>query len=250
MTKKKMQYGICRLCKTETDLSFEHIPPKSAFNKTTRYFSVPFKEYTKSKNWLNYKPKGKVNQGGLGYYSLCEKCNGFLNDNYVRAYADWAKFGMAAISKSQTNYNVWSVYDKNPFRILKQIISMFISMNDPHFSKSYPELLKFVNEPESRNLSERYKVFVYLKSRGQIRTINWSATNFYGQVCEFAFSPFGYILNIDNQNGIDHLTEITEWKNYTDERSHDFDIGLYDYPTHLPIPTHYATKEEIESKHN
>ncbi|WP_117885096.1 hypothetical protein [Aureibaculum luteum] len=249
MTKKKMQNGICRLCQKDKELSFEHIPPKSAFNKTTRYFSVPFKEFAKAKNWLNYKPKGKINQGGLGYHSLCEKCNGFLNDNYVRPYADWAKFGMSAIKNAKSDYNVWEVTEKNPFRILKQIIAMFIAMNEPWFGKQNPELLEFVNNPELKILSERYKIYVYLKSRGQIRTTKWSGTNFYGQVCELAFEPFGYILNIDNYNGIDHLTEISGWKNYTDERNHTFDIGLYDYPTYLPIPTDYRTKEEININH-
>ncbi len=245
MSKKKMELGICRLCKENKVLSFEHIPPKSAFNKNTRYFSLPFKEFAESPNFLRHKPKGIIHQGGLGYHTLCEKCNGFLNDNYVRPYANWAKLGMEIVSKSNLDYNLFTVDNKNPFRILKQIVSMFISMNEPWFTKEYPELLKFVIEPDLKILPNRYKVFVYLRNDKQIRTIKWSSTNFYNKVCEFAFPPFGYILNIDNHDGIGHLTEITGWKNYTDERNHSFDIGLYTYPTYLPIPTDYRTKSEL-----
>ena len=40
-----MQNGICRICKRKTELSFEHIPPKAAFNKYTKFRSIPFLEY-------------------------------------------------------------------------------------------------------------------------------------------------------------------------------------------------------------
>jgi hypothetical protein len=126
---------------------------------------------------------------------------------------------------------------------------MFIVMNEPSFTKQYPELLEFVNNPKLKILPTRYKVYVYLKNRGQLRKVNLSFTNYYGAICEFSFAPFGYVLNIDNENGIDHLTEISGWKNYTDERNHSFDIGLYNYPTYLPIPTDFRTKQEIENSH-
>lgn len=245
-----MQVGICRICKKEKNLSFEHIPPRVAFNKNTRYYSIPFDEFAKSPNFLEHKPKGKIMQGGIGFYSLCRECNSFLNDNYVRSFAKWANVGMDINSKFEFDYIGLDINNQNPFRILKQILSMFLSMNDPWFSDEYPELLEFVLNPNEKKLPDKYRIYHYLNSEGQIRKMGWSVTNFYGTICEFTFPPFGYVLNINNENDIDHLTEITGWKNYTDERNHDFYIGLYKYPTYLPIPMDFRSKSEIQQKYD
>ena len=41
MANKSTKVGICRLCKESKELSFEHVPPKAAYNKNTRYYSLP-----------------------------------------------------------------------------------------------------------------------------------------------------------------------------------------------------------------
>lgn len=61
--------GICKICKQEKMLNYEHFPPRSAFNKETRFFSVPqndyfynFLEYINPLNYENIKrntPKSK-----------------------------------------------------------------------------------------------------------------------------------------------------------------------------------------------
>jgi|TARA_B110000967_G_scaffold118945_1_gene121677 hypothetical protein len=49
MSRKKPEIGICRICKKEKKLTFEHIPPKVAFNKNTRSAKSPdFAEHKKS----------------------------------------------------------------------------------------------------------------------------------------------------------------------------------------------------------
>lgn len=246
MSKKIKKFGICRICKEKKELSFEHIPPKVAFNKNTRYYSIPFDEFAKSKNFLEHNPKGQVLQGGLGYYTLCVDCNGFLNKHYVRSFTKWVNIGMDLNLKYNFDYVEFTAMNQNPFRILKQIISMFISMNEPWFTDEYPELLEFIKNPELKTLPEKYRIYQYLNNEGQIRTMGWTLTNTYGIITELTFPPFGYVLNIDNAKGIDHLTELSGWKNYTDEINHTFEIGLHKYPTYLPVPIDFRTKEQIE----
>ncbi len=55
-----MTKGVCRLCGQNTDLSFEHVPPRTTFNKDTKYTSVDFEDYIKIKNPLIETPKGKL----------------------------------------------------------------------------------------------------------------------------------------------------------------------------------------------
>jgi hypothetical protein len=72
-----MPQGNCSLCGIFCDLTFEHVPPRSAFNKNTRYKTVPYEQVLKSDNILDANFKGKIEQGGLGHYSLCSNCNSF-----------------------------------------------------------------------------------------------------------------------------------------------------------------------------
>lgn len=246
MTKRKMQIGICRLCKKEKKLSFEHIPPRVAFNKNTRYYSISHGDFA-NQSFLDYKPTGRVQQGGLGYYTLCRDCNSFLNNNYVRPFSKWANVGMDINLKYDFQYIEFEANNQNPLRILKQIVSMFICMNDVYFTELYPELLDFILDVKKTELPDKYKIYHYLNKEGQIRTLGLTFTNMYGAVCELTFPPFGYVLNIDNGNELNHLTEITGWRNYEDSRNHSFTIGLYRYPTHIPIPLDFRSKEEIKN---
>lgn len=250
MSKRKMRHGICRICKKEKLLSFEHIPPRVAFNKNTRYYSIPMEEYSKIENPLEINIKGKVQQGGHGYYSLCRECNSFLNKNYVRSYANWVNAGMNLLLEYNFDHIHFYAKEQNPKRVLKQIIAMFICMDDTWFTDQYPELLEFVKTPKNDNLPENFRLYCYLNNEGQMRMSKYNITNTHGIVCETTFRPFGYVLNIGNNKTIDNLTDISYFKDFSDERNHIVELGLYKHPTYLPIPLDYRSKNEIEQAIN
>jgi len=246
MSKRKTKLGTCRICKKVKKLTLEHVPPRVAFNKHTRYYSIPFEELANSENPLEHNPKGKVQQGGHGYYSLCDVCNSFLNKNYVRPYANWTNIGMSLILEYNFDYIHFFAEKQNPIRVLKQIVSMFISMNETWFTNQYPELLEFVRNPEYKLLTNKYRLYCYLNNEGQMRTLRWNYTNTHGIICEFAFRPFGYVLNIEETETIDNLTDISYFNDFVDDRNHKLELGIFKHPTYLPIPLDYRSKSEIE----
>lgn len=135
--------------------------------------------------------------------------------------------------------------DIDYLKILKQIISIFICNNQPFFTESYPDLLNFVKNKDSRELSKRYKIYTYSNNEGQLKNGNINYTNLYGTICEFTFRPFGYVLSIDNENTFSHLLEITDFKNILSEKA-EVKMILNKYPTFLPFPMDYKSKEEIQ----
>nr|WP_319571018.1 hypothetical protein [uncultured Draconibacterium sp.] len=246
MKKPKEEIGICKLCGEKKKLSFEHIPPKVAFNKTTRYYSFPSDEYYKSTNLLEFKPKGKIYQGGLGSYCLCKSCNSFLGQNYVRPFSDFVNIGMDINSKYDFTVVPFTAKNQKPLRILKQIASMFIAISDPILTKEYPDFLNFVLKPERQKLSDNFRFYLYLTNEGQYRQFGFpTMTNIHGFICELAYSPYGYVLNINNPNILPELTEITNFKNFSDERTHEFNILLNRLPTHLHMPLDFREIDEI-----
>lgn len=256
MKLSKKNIGFCKLCGEESQLTFEHIPPRVAFNKTTRYYSIPLEDYYTSENLLKFKPKGNVIQGGVGLYCLCKECNSFLGRHYVRAYSDFVNVGMNLVSRYQFDKILITVRNLNPLRILKQIASMFISISSSNIHVQCPEIIDFVRQPEKNELSEKYRFFMYLNNDGDYRKIAFpTITNQHGAISELAFPPFGFVLSVDIglKLGIDsdfafrQLTEITSFKNYKDNRENEFDILLNLLPTHFQLPLDYRDRNQIQT---
>jgi hypothetical protein len=240
--------GFCKLCNEEKGLNFEHYPPKSAFNKNTRYYSIPSNEFYKNadkESLLNYKPKGMKKQGGLGDYCLCIDCNDFLGSNYVREYKKWANLGMDIINSGEFKSCCFKTNDIDYLKILKQIVSIFICNNDKIFTEMYKGLQEFVRDINSNELPSRYRIYAYLNNEGQLRNGNINYTNLYGAVCEFTFRPFGYVLSIDNENKFENLTELTELQKIKDFDKVEIEMYLSKYPTYLPFPLDFRTKDDI-----
>jgi hypothetical protein len=249
-----MVKGICRLCGENTDLSYEHVPPRVAFNKNTRYTSVPFGEYIKQENPLDFKPRGKKRQGGIGYNSFCRKCNSFLGSNYVPSYDRWAKAGYQVLSKSELARIKYKVYDLEPLKILKQIISMFLAINDTWYLESYPELAEFVKDKNSNFLPEKFKVFTYLNSNGNVRYINHNVVGDFNSgsiinCSEITFPPYGYVLTFgDPDQKIEYQTDITKFKDFDFNQKKTLEFDMFQLPTHVNIALDYRAKEQVKSQ--
>lgn len=208
--------GICKLCKEEKPLTYEHIPPRSAFNKTTKFYELNSTEYYQNAKDFSdgkSKPNAKVNQGGLGNHCLCRSCNGYLDQKYVRDYKKFAEIAYAIISKHTYAkcYQI-DISEINLLNFAKQIIAIFICQNNADFTKNHESLIDFVNNENSNNLPERYKIYMYLNDEGNIRSGNLMFTNIAGTICEFTFKPFGFVLSIDNAQQILELSHIQPYK--------------------------------------
>lgn len=245
MSRRKMQKGICRICKKNTELSFEHIPPKAAFNKYTKFRTVPYLEYVQNSHREDYKPTTKLQQGGIGEYCLCRKCNSFLGNNYVPDYFKMAQVAKTIFQNKNFKTAKFTTNGISPLRLLKQVIAMFVCMQKAEFTDENPELLSFLKNPKEKNLPDKFRVFMYLNYFGQIRQLNTMYTNIYGLVNELTFPPLGFVLSIKS-DAIFPLTEITHFKNLDEDYRDEVNLELYNHPTHLPFPIDYRSLEEIE----
>src|ERR1039457_7450756 len=119
--------GKCRLCLDEGELSFEHVPPASAFNET-RVRRYTMEQWLKTDGHLE--GGGRISQRGIGAYTLCEPCNNKTGSWYAREYVQWAKEALYSVARipsgSQMQLRVTRRY---PLRFLKQAVAMFFSAN-------------------------------------------------------------------------------------------------------------------------
>lgn len=252
--------GKCKVCGEIGKLTFEHVPPKNAFNKGS-YYAAQIDDLTAVKEMQLFSFDGeqvdkaflgKKHQGGIGYYSLCERCNNTTGRKYAKYYIEWVMQNMSILQK--TNGRPSLVYPTYfyPLRVIKQIVTMFFSVMTDFTQQYESELVRFVLNQEIRNLSERYKIYCYYNLKGQPR---YMGDNFIGNVGgktihahEITFPPFGFVMTFDSPKPDERLKDITSFAAFSYSQRCEFYGNFHTLPTHLSnIPLDYRPKEVIQT---
>jgi hypothetical protein len=249
MERKTAPIGTCKICGSYGKLSFEHVPPSSAFNEN----KIRVGSLDKNLNYLEtLKFYGKIEQRGAGYYSLCEKCNNSTGRWYVPYFAEFAFQGAALLKKSGYHPTLLYCYHFFPLRVIKQIITMFFSVNSEGFRMVYPDLVKFILNPTEKYLDPRYKIYIYYNYEGLNRFLGFQVhgtftTGDMRKISEISFPPFGYVITFDSEP-IDELYCINHFANYSySEILVDY-IKLPVLPTNSLFALDYRSKTQINKE--
>ncbi|MDH1270120.1 HNH endonuclease [Rhizobium pusense] len=237
--------GKCCICGKHRKLTFEHIPPKRAFNSgggRSTTIDQLLAEY--EGNNARYSKDRK----GFGKLSLCELCNNNTGAWYGNAYVEWAHQGMRFLDASGTLAMPFHIF---PGRVAKQIIAMFASTNGPNFFDAHPELRKFVLDPQWVGIPKKFKLLTYLTTSNvqTARITGIIATMDFGQskasiFSEIAFTPFGYILVIDSPPPARGLFDITFFCHEPYRQYRDLHLPIGAKEVHSYIPADFRTEEE------
>lgn len=261
MSKK---FGRCALCGKYGELSFEHIPPKAAFNRT------PVKPVT-GETWLlnpNKVPWDLSNlpymhlQKGMGLWSLCKQCNNFTGTMYGTAYRDFAKCVAKTVEiAARTGDKSVEISGIYPLRVVKQILSMFCSVNLADMFR-LNDLRKFVLDKDAVGINnKKYRLQMYFSKNNIMKLAGFTAvininleTGRLQQtalVSEITAFPMGFLLYLNpdpsqNYEGVD-ITPFTSF--------HYDDMGCIRLPIDIKevnniFPLDYRKKEEIQKTIN
>jgi ribosomal protein S27E len=238
--------GICHICGQHGPLSFEHVPPRAAFNDR----AVAYVKLDDSVTFGPDAPHGRIQQKGMGSYTLCERCNNLTGKWYAASFAKWCHDGMALLASTGGKASLVHLNHVLPLRIIKQIVVMFFSINGPGFQAHHPELVRFVLNREARFLPPKYHFYVYFNWEGTMRMI--AGTGLYhlptrrmSIMWEISCPPYGYVMTIDSPPPDDRLVDIRYFSNYGYNDFRTLPLKLPVLPTHLVIPGDYRTKEQI-----
>lgn len=248
----KVREGYCNICGNYRQLTFEHIPPKSAFNNKPVIAG-------KFETILNLGPderikKGKIQQRGMGGYVLCSKCNNDTGAWYGNHFIDFCYQSMEILIKAKGKPTLIYLSYIFPLDILKQIVVMFLATDHEGFGANHPELVKFVLNKEKRFLSPKYRFYIYYNIEGNHRfsgtvaKCDASGRRKPIMMSEISFPPFGYVMTIDSESPDERLVEITHYSRYKYNEFKVMTQSLPVLPTHLFFPGDYRKKEEIKKQ--
>lgn len=212
--------GTCCICGAFGKLSFEHVPPKQAFNDHG-VFEADIMKMIEGAWTPGEKPEhGQLKRKGAGKYTLCEQCNSNTGSWYADDYVKVAKQAMYLLDRSGGHLSLAYPYAMYPLRFLKQIVTMFFSACGPGLQKHNPDLVRFVLNREHCTLPSKFKFYAYLHhpTSTAIRQSGLTGVMRSGDVfviSEIAFPPFGLIMSVDSDRSIDRrLCNITHFGNY------------------------------------
>jgi len=210
--------GVCCICGENKTLTFEHVPPKSAFNNKPIYFQRF--EHLHDKTSFVYGKKSKSNKG-FGDYTLCKKCNNNTGDWYARDFAEFAFQGMNILrSERKTGQIITFDLSIKPLNVLKEIIAMFMSADKTGSLRGIAGMKEFILNKSSKDLPKSIDIYMYCSLSYKKKFIGYSIMGQYpstiiNQLSEINFEPYGYVLTIDSQPPRNDMKKITTFKNST-----------------------------------
>jgi hypothetical protein len=247
--------GTCCLCGTWGDLSFEHIPPRAAFNDH-RVFEANVKKLIGTEWWdgSNSGVEGKWAQRGAGKETLCNRCNSNTGAWYGSAYVPWAQRGMQLLTASRGEISLAYPYSIYPLRVIKQIAVMFFSACGPSLRTKFRQLERFVLHREEQHWPSKLRVLLYMvhpiRSAGSRQSGMSGVLSFDVRrqhlFSEIAFPPFGYILSEDDVPIDTRLLDVTHFAKYKYKHKSTLHLKIPVLPVVSWLPADFRTQEEIQ----
>jgi len=247
--------GPCHICGKIGTLSFEHVPPKKAFNS---YRVIKGNWQDEITLGPDAKIKGPIEQKGAGFYTLCERCNNITGHWYGHRFVDWCYLAMELLGKTDGQPSHTYLSEIYPLAIIKQIITMIFSVNRHNFRDMHPERVHFVLNRDEQYLSPRYKVYVYYNLKGRLRYSGTAGlfdirTGKVYVFSEITFPPFGYVMTIESDPPDPRLANITHFARYGYNEIGEMSTNIPVLETHLAtLPGDYRTRAHIQAdfEHN
>ena len=253
--------GKCALCGKIEPLTFEHIPPKSAFNIRP---VKPIKLHDKigDSERLPWEIKGlqfSNLQKGMGKWSLCKECNSKTGTWYGTEYAEIAHVAYKAIKEYKTfdhpgNNYLLTLTGVHPLRFIKQVFSMFCSVNDPDDGR-FDEIREFVLVRDKYGIDiKKYKLCMYFTDShfrkacgemGIVRILPDGSTDLVF-MSEIAAAPLGFILYLDPSDSYPYSGfDITNCAAHKYDEMCDLKMPFIMYEVNTVFPEDYRSKKEI-----
>jgi hypothetical protein len=246
---KRTESGICHICGSSGPLSFEHVPPRSAFNDKPIVRLAGRDNLGKNLDSI-HPARGPVSQRGVGAYTLCRRCNNDTGAWYGLAYVDWAYQGVKLMQHAKDAPSLYHIFHIFPLRVIKQIFCMFFSVNSPIFAKGHQELVRFVLNKRQTHADPSFRIFAYFNAAPMSRKSSFSATvNVFSGVShifsEVTFPPFGYILTVDGTSLDDCLADISFFSRYSYNEWTDVALRLPVIELYRGFPGDLRSREEV-----
>jgi len=251
--------GTCHLCLREGPLSFEHVPPRSAFNADKVQVGG-------LRHWLERDNHGvslhrAIQQGGVGFSRFCEECNNRTGSWYAGELSGWVRAAAASIHALPPVAEMDAQLDDHgvgfriegvrPLAFIKQIVTMVLAVNGVGFAERHSELRAFVLERDRTGVPENVQLYLALYLGPMVRYLGVQGranpdTQEAFLISEIAYPPFSYVASFEERSPLLPAGNVTGFADvpYTTRATVEIDmiVGF----GHTPLPADFRTAAQME----
>ena len=243
--------GICHLCGTYTELTFEHVPPRNSFNDRPLVTKV-IEDVLRAESLEELKgARVRRQPRGAGAYTLCAPCNNKTGAWYGKAYADWVHKALTISEYAKTAPSLYQTFQIFPLRVIKQIACMFFSANRSSFQIKQEETVRFVLNKERKYLEPRFRIYTYFNRSPMSRQAAVTGQLRLGQslrvYSEISFPPLGYILSLSGPAPHTKLCDISFFSKYDYNTWTDISLNIPVLTVASPMPGDFRSEGELYS---
>jgi len=242
-------HGTCHLCGAEGKLSFEHVPPRAAFNDRPVVLAT-IDEILQKGDLEEF--RGRTEQRGVGSHTLCVRCNNTTGHWYGGGYVEWAYQGMTILASADGSPRLYYPFKIFPLRVIKQIVCMFFSANGPEFRTANPYLQQLALDKQRRYLPPEVKIYTFYNISPKIRLSGVSAVIRLGQgmhiVGEVTFPPFGYLMVMASAPPDPRPYDISYFAEFGYDEFKVLPLSLPVLPVSTPFPADYRSAEQVKKE--
>lgn len=221
MAQRGARTGLCRVCARQRQLTFEHVPPRRAYNQSR------IATYIVDQLRYEYCVSPKHFPRGFGFETLCKDCNERTARLYGEAYFRWA-LQAHSLGNIEHGNALHIPFVIHPLRVIKQlsVMALACSFAESASVRRFVELRAFVNNPHLMRVPDGFAFYTYLCPDGysKLCSTGGALLTGYGPVMidmEVARRPLGYVVCSDSSTSTlrcvrDYgLLNITGFGNYS-----------------------------------
>jgi hypothetical protein len=253
--------GICAICGKGTKLSLEHVPPRCAGNDKPVEVNT-FEDWEAAGGKLDEMKDARPQSKGIGYVTICKKCNEDQGAHYVPTFCRTVNAGLSILKQlpiSDFDKDVeatvveFGVKGMQPLPFVKEIVAMLLAMNgefDPEFRPDNDELVRFVRDKDVSGLSEKYHLYLSLFVGPVNRFAPVMAAIIQGHelvLTAVDYPPFSYVMTIGNSAEYLPVGDITPLASAAFDETRDVTFTLICGFGHTPFPLDYRSRARVKA---
>lgn len=230
MSEPQKNVGQCRLCGEHRKLTFEHIPPRGAYNDQA--IRIQGYDQLMDEQSIHYGKYSKAPRGS-GKYALCPPCQTQTGDWYARHYIKFAKEVYRNLDTRGLRHHSYVI---QPFRVLKHALTMFACVESTSGIVSRKDYQRYLLDPKCRQRPSGIRVYFYCNVSGISRLNGWSMQRMENgviiQCSEVSSFPIGLLLSYDGAKPFPWLEDITDFSTYGEDEVAE--VRIRPYILHFP----------------
>jgi hypothetical protein len=251
--------STCHLCLHRRPLTFEHVPPRAAFND--RRVQLGGLDHWLTRNAEGPRLRRTIQQGGSGFRRLCAECNNRTGSWYASELTGWVHGAVAAISQLPSIADMdaepephgaeLEIRGVRPLAFIKQIATMVLVVNGVEFAERHPELRRFVLERDRVGVPDGIQLYLTLflgpsSRQSGVQARASLATDDVHLMSEIAHPPFAYVASFDEPSPLLEVGNITGFGDVSYATRATATIDLIVGFGHTIYPVDFRTAAQLE----